>query len=212
MNTLYTYFRSSAAYRVRLLLALKGIAYENAFINLREGVQRSTDYLDKNPQGLIPAWADENGLLTQSFAIMLYLEDTHNTPALLPKDAYARAQNIALAQHIACDIHPLNNLRVLNYLKNELKQDADAVSAWYAHWVSAGFDGIEAQLKKTAGKFSFGDEPSFADCFLIPQIYNAKRYDVDLSAYPTISRIWEHAQSVPEFIAASPANQPDCDI
>lgn len=209
LATLHTYFRSSAAYRVRIFLALKGLEYQKAFVNLRQGQQTAKDYQQINAQGLIPAWEDDSGSYSQSLAIMLFIEDKYPTPALLPSDPAKKAQVLSVVQHIACDIHPLNNLRVLNYLKNTLHLGAAAVDDWYAHWIQLGFDALETILSQTAGRYCFGDTPTFADCFLIPQIYNAIRFNVELSAYPTLCRIYEYANTQPAFIAAMPKNQED---
>lgn len=209
LATLHTYFRSSAAYRVRIFLALKGLEYQKAFVNLRQGQQTAKDYQQINAQGLIPAWEDDSGSYSQSLAIMLFIEDKYPTPALLPSDPAKKAQVLSVVQHIACDIHPLNNLRVLNYLKNTLHLGAAAVDDWYAHWIQLGFDALETILSQTAGRYCFGDTPTFADCFLIPQMYNAIRFNVDLSAYPTLCRIYEYANTQPAFIAAMPENQED---
>lgn len=209
MATLHTYFRSSAAYRVRIFLALKGLEYQKAFVNLRQGQQTTQDYQQINAQGLIPTWEDDSGSYSQSVAIMLFIEDKYPTPALLPSDPAKKAQVLSVVQHIACDIHPLNNLRVLNYLKNTLHLDAAAVDDWYAHWIQLGFDALETTLSQTASRYCFGDTPTFADCFLIPQMYNAIRFHVDLSAYPTLRRIYEYANTQPAFIAAMPENQED---
>lgn len=140
---------------------------------------------------------------------MLLLEDKHPTPALLPSDPAKKAKILSVVQHIACDIHPLNNLRVLNYLKNKLHLDATGIDDWYAHWIQLGFDALEKILSQTAGRYCFGDTPTFADCFLIPQLYNAIRFNVDLSAYPTLCQIYEYANTQPAFIAAMPKNQED---
>lgn len=209
MATLHTYFCSSAAYRVRIFLALKGLSYQKNFINLKQSQQTTKAYYQTNPQGLVPAWEDDSGSYGQSFAIMLLLEDKHPTPALLPSDPAKKAEILSVVQHIACDIHPLNNLRVLNYLKNKLHLDATGIDDWYAHWIQLGFDALETTLSQTAGRYCFGDTPTFADCFLIPQMYNAIRFNVDLSAYPTLCRIYEYANTQPAFIAAMPKNQED---
>ncbi|MDO5651867.1 MAG: maleylacetoacetate isomerase [Moraxella sp.] len=209
MLTLYTYFRSSAAYRVRIALALKGVDYDSVSINLRAGEQHA-DYRTHNPQGLVPALELPSGeTLGQSLAILEYLERTYPTPALLPSDDLQALQVKAMAYHIACDIHPLNNLRVLNYLKSTLHASETYVQTWYAHWIHTGFGSIEQELVHTAGLYAFGDTPTLADCCLVPQVYNAHRFDVDLIDFPTISRLYEYATAQPAFIQAAPKQQAD---
>jgi maleylpyruvate isomerase len=207
---LYGYYRSSAAYRVRIALNLKGLAYENVFVHLRKGEQRAGDYLKLNPQGLVPTLLDGEATLTQSLAILEYLEEVHPRPALLPRDPRARARVRALALAIACDIHPLNNLKILQYLQKELGQDEAARNAWYRRWVHDGFKAIEAELGgPEAGRFCHGDQPTMADVCLVPQTYNAERLKVDLAAYPTIRRIVAEARALPAFAQAAPETQPD---
>lgn len=206
---LYSYFRSSAAYRVRIALALKGLDADILPINLLKGEQKSDDYLAINPQGLIPSLQVDDAVLSQSLAIMEYLEEVDNTVPLLPSDPVARASVRAMAQLIACEVHPLNNLRVLQYLTGELGVDDATKMTWYAHWIHQGFISLEAMLKQHAGQFCYGDTPTMADCCLIPQVYNAKRFNVELSSYPTIMRIYEHCNSLPAFIQAKPENQID---
>lgn len=206
---LYSYFRSSAAYRVRIALALKGLDADILPINLLKGEQKSDDYLAINPQGLIPSLQVGDAVLSQSLAIMEYLEEVDNTVPLLPSDPVARASVRAMAQLIACEVHPLNNLRVLQYLTGELGVDDTTKMTWYAHWIHQGFISLEAMLTQHAGQFCYGDTPTMADCCLIPQVYNAKRFNVDLSSYPTIMRIYEHCNSLPAFIQAQPENQID---
>lgn len=206
---LYSYFRSSAAYRVRIALALKGLDADILPINLLKGEQKSDDYLAINPQGLIPSLQVDDAVLSQSLAIMEYLEEVDNTVPLLPSDPVARASVRAMAQLIACEVHPLNNLRVLQYLTGELGVDDATKMTWYAHWIHQGFISLEAMLKQHAGQFCYGDTPTMADCCLIPQVYNAKRFNVELSSYPTIMRIYEHCNSLPAFIQAQPENQID---
>ncbi len=206
---LYSYFRSSAAYRVRIALALKGLDADILPINLLKGEQKSDDYLAINPQGLIPSLQVGDTVLSQSLAIMEYLEEVDNTVPLLPSDPMARASVRAMAQLIACEVHPLNNLRVLQYLTGELGVDDATKMTWYAHWIHQGFASLEAMLKQHAGQFCYGDTPTMADCCLIPQVYNAKRFNVELSSYPTIMRIYEHCNSLPAFIQAQPENQID---
>ncbi len=212
---LYTYFRSSAAYRVRIALNLKGLPYDSVPVHLVKdgGQQLQASYQAKNPQKLIPALELEDGtVLTQSLAIMEYLDEAHPAAAaLLPQGTIARAQVRALAQAIACDIHPLNNLRVLKYLSGTLQVSDEVKNAWYQHWVQAGFSAIETMLANSpdTGKCCFGDTPTLADCCLIPQVYNAERFNVDMAAYPTIARITAHCRSLPAFQQAAPEQQAD---
>ncbi|MEQ6291507.1 maleylacetoacetate isomerase [Vogesella sp. GCM10023246] len=209
-RTLFGYFRSSAAYRVRIALNLKGLDYHQQPVSLVKGEQRGDDYLALNPQGLVPALLDNGVLLTQSLAICEYLDDAYpDTPALLPAAPVLRAQVRAVAQSIACDIHPLNNLRVLNYLKNELLLEDDARNAWYQHWVSAGFAALERQLAASAGQYCFGDVPTLADACLLPQVFNAQRFNVDMAAYPLLAGIAGRLEQLPAFAAAHPSQQPD---
>lgn len=208
MMTLYSYWRSSAAYRVRIALNLKGLEYETAPVNLlaEEDKQR---YRALNPQGLVPTLVDGDVVLTQSTAIVEYLEEQYPEPGLLPKDVVLRAQVRSLSQLIACDIHPLNNLRVLNYLKQELSAEQEAVDTWYRHWVTAGFAAMEEKLRTTRGDYTVGDAISLADVYLVPQVYNARRFDCDLTAFPSITDIAARLEVLPAFVAAAPENQPD---
>ena len=209
---LYSYFRSSASYLVRIALNLKKIPHETDFVHLLKngGEQRSAAYAAVNPQKLVPALATEEGVFTQSLAIIEYLEETHPETPLLPATAAERARVRAIAQLMACDIHPLNNLRVLQYLQNHLQADEAAKNAWYAHWIIEGFDALEQLLQSPqTGRFCHGDTPTLADCCLVPQVYNAQRFKVDLGAYPEISRINAECMRLPEFAAAAPENQPD---
>ncbi|MDC7712658.1 maleylacetoacetate isomerase [Vogesella sp. LYT5W] len=209
-RTLYGYFRSSAAYRVRIALNLKGLAYAQAPVSLLRGEQRGADYLALNPQGLVPALLDKGVLLTQSLAICEYLDEAYPDSArLLPDSAVARAQVRAVAQAIACDIHPLNNLRVLNYLKAELGQGEDARNGWYRYWVATGFAALEQQLAGSAGLCCFGDTPTLADVCLLPQVFNAQRFAVDMDAYPLLARIAANLDALPAFADAHPSRQPD---
>jgi len=212
MTTLYGYFRSSAAYRVRIALNLKGLAYEQAPVNLVAGEQRSKENLARQPQGLVPSLVTEDGrVLNQSLAICEYLDETHPEPALLPSDAAGRARVRALAQLVACEIHPLDNLRVLKYLVGELGVDEDAKLTWYRHWIAEGFSALEAQLSREAGSgdFCHGDTPTLADLCLVPQVFNAERFACDLSAYPAIQRITGNCRALPAFQQAAPETQPD---
>ncbi|MDC7702118.1 maleylacetoacetate isomerase [Vogesella indigofera] len=209
-RTLYGYFRSSAAYRVRIALNLKGLAYAQAPVSLLRGEQRSADYLALNPQGLVPALLDNGVLLTQSLAICEYLDEAYPDSArLLPDGAVLRARVRAVAQAIACDIHPLNNLRVLNYLKTELGQGEDARNGWYRHWVATGFAALEQQLAASAGRYCFGDALTLADVCLLPQVFNAQRFAIDMGGYPLLARIAANLEQVPAFADAQPSRQPD---
>lgn len=208
---LYTHFRSSAAFRVRIALNLKGLQYESIPKAFAKHEHRSADYLAVNPQGLIPALDIEGAVLSQTIAIIEYLNEQYPTPAFLPADAVARAQVRSMALAVACDIHPLNNLRVLNYLRKELKQDDSGVNSWYRHWVTAGFKGLEQQARQhsKAGRFCHGDAVSLADICLVPQMFNARRFETDLSAFPTLVGISSHLESLPAFAAARPEVQAD---
>ena len=204
---LYDYFRSSAAYRVRIALNLKGVDYESRQIDLREGEQRADGYRALNPQGLVPMLEIDGHRLTQSLAIMVYLDQTHPEPLLMPRDPIDGAHVRAMAMTIACDVHPLNNLRVLKYLKGELGQPQDAVDGWYRHWIIEGFGALEALAKAGAGRFMFGDTPTLADICLVPQLYNARRFEVPLDGYPTLLRAEENANQLDAFAAAHPDRQ-----
>jgi len=211
---LYGYFRSSAAFRVRIALNLKGLDYEQAFIHLRKGDQRSAAYLGLNPQGLVPALVLEDGaVLTQSLSIIDYLEETRPNPALLPSDPVGRARVRSLAEAIACDIHPIDNLRVLQYLSRQFGHKEPDIETWFNHWIALGFEGIEKTLASDgkAGKFCHGDTPGLADICLVPQVFNANRFNVDMSPYPTIRRICEHANTLDAFARAEPGAQPDAE-
>jgi len=212
---LYDYFRSSAAYRVRIALNLKGIKPdERTFVHLRMGGQRAQDYLALNPQGLVPALAlDEGAVLTQSLAIVEYLEETHPDPPLLPPDPIGRARVRAIALSIACDIHPLNNLRVLNYLLHTLGVSAEQKDGWYRYWVDVGLEALETQLsrERATGRFCHGDAPTLADVCLVPQLANARRVKIDLSPYPTLTRVEAACLALPAFAAAVPERQPDAE-
>jgi len=212
---LYDYFRSSAAYRVRIALNLKGIKPdERTFVHLRMGGQRAQDYLALNPQGLVPALAlDEGAVLTQSLAIVEYLEETHPDPPLLPPDPIGRARVRAIALSIACDIHPLNNLRVLNYLIGTLGIAREQKDGWYRYWIDVGFEALDKSLARdrATGRFCHGDAPTLADVCLVPQMANARRFDIDLSPYPTLMRIESACLALPAFADAAPARQPDAE-
>ena len=204
---LYDYWRSSAAYRVRIALNLKGVDYESRQVDLREDAQRSAEYRSLNPQGLVPMLEIDGHRLTQSVAIINYLDLRFANQPLIPAAAAERAHVVAMAMAIACDIHPLNNLRVLKYLKNEMGQPQDQIDRWYTHWISEGLPGLEAMAKPRAGKFLFGDAPTGADVCLVPQLYNARRYNVPLDAYPTLLRADENANNLEAFAAAHPDRQ-----
>lgn len=210
---LFDYFRSSAAYRVRIGLALKNILADQHAIHLRLGGQLAPEYLGINPQGLVPTLVVEGENLTQSLAILEYLDETHPSPPLLPMDALGRARVRSLAQLIACDIHPLNNLRVLKYLKNPLDQPQGTIDQWIAHWITLGFTAFETRLAADAGTglWCHGDTPGLADCVLIPQLYNARRFAVPLEAFPRLRAIEARAAAHPAFHAAHPARQPDAE-
>ena len=209
---LYGYFRSSAAFRTRIALNLKGLSYEQASLHLRSGQQSAPEFLKLNPQGLVPALQDGPHLLTQSLAIIEYLDETHPQPPLLPKGPVERARVRALALAVACDIHPIDNLRVLVYLKNKFKISAEQNDEWYRHWINDGFKGLEGLLKSGGtGRFCHGDAPGLADICLVPQVFNAKRVysDADLAVFPTIMRVFGECMKVPAFDAAQPDKQPD---
>jgi maleylpyruvate isomerase len=213
MLQLYTYFRSSAAYRVRIALNLKGLPYESIPVHLvrHGGEQHGADFARINPAHLVPALVDGEDTLSQSMAIIEYLEETHPTPALLPKDAAGRARVRALAQAVACEIHPLNNLRVLRYLTQELNIDEAAKIKWIQHWITLGFTALEVQLANSAstGEFCHGATPSLADCCLIPQLYNARRFETPLEAFPNLVRIEAACLALEAFAQARPEAQPD---
>jgi maleylacetoacetate isomerase/maleylpyruvate isomerase len=208
---LYTYFRSSAAFRVRIALNLKDLRYEPLFVHLAKGEHRKPDYAKINPQGLLPTLELDDGTrLNQSLAIIEYLEEKHPRPALLPSDAVGKARVRGLSELIACEIHPLNNLRVLQHLKRSLGQGEEQVNAWYRHWIADGLAKLEAELDPKA-KFAYGDAPTMADCCLVPQIVNAKRYNCELASYPTTMRVYEHCMRLEAFDRAQPAKQPDAE-
>jgi maleylacetoacetate isomerase len=204
---LYEYWRSSAAYRVRIALNLKGVDYESRQIDLREDAQKSADYRKRNPQGLVPMLEIDGHRLTQSLAIINYLDLRYPNQPLIPAVAAERAHVVAMALTIACDIHPLNNLRVLKYMKNELGHSQDEIDTWARHWIDEGFPALERMAAPKAGKFLFGDAPTGADVCLIPQLYNARRVNVPLDAYPTLLRAEENANKLDAFAAAHPDKQ-----
>jgi maleylacetoacetate isomerase len=204
---LYDYYRSSAAYRVRIALNLKGVDYESRPVNLLESEQRGNEYRELNPQGLVPMLEIDGHRLTQSLSIIVYLDQTFPDPPLVPRDPADGAHVRAMALAVACDIHPLNNLRVLKYLKSELGHSQDDVDKWYAHWITEGLSGLEAMAKAGAGRFLFGDEPTIADVCLVPQMFNARRFNVPLDDYPTLLRADENANGIEAFAAAHPDRQ-----
>jgi maleylpyruvate isomerase len=210
---LHDYWRSSAAFRVRIGLRLKGLEAERRFVHLARGEQRAPDYKAKNPQGFVPLLEDGPRTLTQSLAILEYLEETHPEPPILPSDPAERAWVRAVALAVACDIHPLNNLRVLQYLKREFGADEAARDKWYAHWVAEGLAPIETMLaaRPGPGPFCLGAEPTLADICLVPQVFNARRYHVPLEPYPLIRAVTEACLARPAFDLAQPAKQPDAE-
>lgn len=201
---LYDYYRSSASYRVRIALNLKGVDYERVPVNLVEGEQKSAEYRELNPQGLVPMLLIDGHRLTQSLAILNYLDLRYPNQPLIPAAAAERAHVVAMSLLVACDIHPLNNLRVLKYLKNELGHSQEEVDRWYAHWITEGLPALEAMAAPKAGNFLFGDAPTGADVCLVPQLYNARRFNVPLDAYPTLLRAEENANRLEAFAAARP--------
>ncbi|MFM0466999.1 maleylacetoacetate isomerase [Paraburkholderia strydomiana] len=212
---LYSYFRSSASYRVRIALNVKNLPYEYVPVHLVRdgGEQLKPEYRAVNVDGIVPTLIDGHEVMPQSLAIIEYLEETHPEPPLLPKAPADRAYVRSLALQVACEIHPLNNLRVLKYLKHTLRVENDAKDAWYRHWVDTGFATLEAHLASDGrtGKLCFGDEPTLADACLIPQVFNAQRFNVDTSKYPTIQRIHDHAMQIDAFARAAPGVQPDAE-
>jgi maleylpyruvate isomerase len=207
---LYGYSLSSASYRVRIALALKGLQVTSVPVNLRAGEQRLDEFLQINSQGFVPALVmDDGAVLTQSVAIIEYLDEIHPEPPLLPKTPLARARVRSLAQAIACDVHPLNNLRVLQYLENELQHDKATRETWYRHWVRLGFDALERRLARDGetGRFCHGDAPTMADVCLVPQVFNARRFALDLSPYPRIVGIDAACLDLPAFEGAAPERQ-----
>jgi maleylacetoacetate isomerase len=207
---LYTYFRSSAAFRVRIALNLKGLSYKPVFVHLAKGEHRQPAYVQINPQALVPTLELDDGTrLNQSLAIIEYLDEKHAQTPLLPKDPRARARVRSLSYLIASEIHPVNNLRVLQHLKRSLAQSEDQVNAWYRHWIADGLAKLEAELG--SGGFCHGDAPSMADCCLVPQIFNAKRYHCDLAPYPKTMRAFEACMKLEAFDRAQPSKQPDAE-
>lgn len=212
---LHNYFRSSASFRVRIALALKNLPFEYIAVNLAQGEHRLEAFRSKAPEVLVPLLEDGENSLSQSMAIIEYLDETTPGAALLPRDALGRARVRALAQSIACEIHPLNNLRVLKYLVNDLQVSEDAKNTWYRHWVRLGLEAFERQLtllrttQVGSGPYCYGAEPSLADCLLVPQIFNAQRFEVDLSELPLTMAAFDHCMKNPAFVAAQPSKCPD---
>jgi maleylpyruvate isomerase len=212
---LYTYFRSSAAYRVRIGLNLKGLGYDAVPVHLLKdgGQQLAPEYRAINPGAAVPALVDDGATLTQSMAILEYLDEMHPVAPLLPRDALGRARVRALAQTIACDIHPLNNLRVLRYLVKQAGVSEETKDAWIVHWIQEGFAALETMLASSpdTGRFCHGDTPTMADCLLVPQVFNAMRFNIDMAAYPTLARIDAACRAIDAFAAAHPAQQADAE-
>jgi len=212
---LYTYFRSSAAYRVRIALNLKELSYDAIPVHLLRdgGEQLREQYRSINPSGLVPAFQDDYITLTQSMAILEYLEDAYPEIPLMPKDPAGRARVRELAQIVACDIHPVNNLRILRYLVKDLGLSEEVKTEWYRHWLVSGLDVLEKHLARdpSAGPLCHGYNPTIADCFLVPQVFNATRHGIDVSVYPNIARVNETCANIPAFVAAHPSNQPDAE-
>ena len=213
MIKLYGYFRSSAAYRVRIALNLKGVEYDQYSVHLRNKEQSRADFLALNPQGLVPVLEDQGVVVTQSIAILEYLNEQHPEPSFLPNSAADCAYVRSIALAIACDIHPLNNLRILKYLEYNLKLDDDQKNQWYRHWIAVEFQALEQKLAadKRRGEFCFGDEPGMADICLVPQISNARRFNCNLKDYPTLVAIDHNCNQLEAFQEAAPENQPDAE-
>jgi maleylpyruvate isomerase len=212
---LYNYFRSSGSYRVRIALNLKGISYDYEAIHLRRngGEQFSARFRELNPHALVPVLEHEENVLTQSLAILEYLDEVFPTPALLPEGAVARAKVRSIAMSVACEIHPLNNLRVLGYLTKQLQVSEEAKVEWYRHWVNVGFEALEVELVKTRelGPYCYGRTPTIADCCLVPQLFNARRFGCDLSGFPTLTAIAATCNELSAFRDAAPDRQPDAE-
>jgi maleylacetoacetate isomerase len=208
---LHGYWRSGTSYRTRIALEIKGVAYEQAPVDLRAGEQKSAAFHALNPQGLVPALETSDGVLTQSSAILEWLEERYPQPPLLPRAPGERAIVRAMAMAVACDIHPLGNLRVLKYLKDPLGQAQPAIDAWIAHWIGEGFAALETLIARHGGRFAFGDSLTLADCHLVPQFYAAQRYSVDCSAYPRLAESAARAMAEEAVRRAHPDLQPDAD-
>ena len=206
---LHGYWRSGTSYRTRIALNIKGLEYRQEPVDLREGVQKSNNFLALNPQGLVPALETPDGVLTQSSAIIEWLDERYPEPPLLPADPAGRAVVRAMAMAVACDIHPLNNLRVLNKLNCELQVDQEGLDRWAATWIGEGFDALEALIERHGGRFAYGDRLTAADCHLVPQVYSAQRFNVDCSRWPKLLRCAENAMAEPPVAEAHPDRQPD---
>jgi maleylpyruvate isomerase len=211
MIRLHGYWRSGTSYRTRIALNLKGLAYEQVTHDLRKGEHKDSAFLNLQPQGLVPALEVEGEVLIQSPAILEWLEEAHPQPLLLPADPVARAQVRAMAAIVGCDIHPVNNLRILKSLRGDLGADEAQVSAWIARWIGEGFAALETLIARHGGTYAYGDAPTLADVYLVPQVYAAERFNVDLSAWPRLNAAVAHARQHPAFAKAAPENQPDAD-
>ncbi len=209
---LYSFFNSSTSYRARIALALKGLDFDVIPVNLRRGEQRDSAYRERSPAGIVPTLVDRDGFsLTQSLAIIDYLDQRQPEPRLIPQDAAARARVLEIALTIACEIHPVNNMRVLAYLVQKLGASDEQKQAWYEHWVAEGLGAVEQLLAASGsnGRFCVGDAPTLADCCLVPQVANALRMKCDLSGFPLVRSVYEHCSGLPAFVSAAPQNQPD---
>ena len=212
MLKLYSYYRSSAAYRVRIVLELKRLDWESIPVDLLNSEQKGDPYRGINPQGLVPVISTGDFFLNQSLAIIEWLDETYPESKLLPLEAVSRAQVRAIAYQVAMEMHPLNNLRVLDYLKHDLGVDEAEKMRWYRHWIAQGFGALEQTLAQLGsnGQFCFGDRVTLADVCLIPQVYNARRFECDLADYPLIRSVWEHCSTIKAFEQAAPESQADC--
>lgn len=211
---LYTYFRSSASFRVRIVLNLKGLPYDSIPVHMLRngGEQHTPEYRAVNPLGVVPSLqTDEGPVLTQSIAICEFLEESFPEPRLLPEDRFERAWVRSLCNAVACDIHPINNLRVLKYVKGTLNHSDDEKNEWYCHWIQTGFEALEKMLSARAGSYCLGDRVTMADAFLIPQVWNAMRFDCPLDEFPTIRRVYDNAMVLEAFQLAQPSSQPDAE-
>ncbi len=211
---LYTFFRGSSPFRLRIALNLKGLPYEAIPVHLGKGEHRKSEFGAINPQQLLPALVlDDGHVLNQSLAIIEYLDEVHPNPPLIPKEPKARARVRSLSLLVACEIHPLNNARTLAYLRKQMRQTEEQVNSWYRHWIADGLAKLEAQMSHTAGtgKFSHGDAPTMADCCLVPQIFNAQRFNCELAPYPTLMRVYAECMKLEAFDRAQPSKQPDAE-